>query len=289
MTRLSERASSGFLCGVIAAFFFSTAHCVEEQESEQTSAAMPESILGLELSDTDLRSVKRVNDDEGVPSFRCARPLAVRLYKPTRADLDGDGRMEIVSGFQFLNKGELWRRSKDRDFLAVYATDQDGRLKRRFRKTFDRSDRGYFADLWLDDLTGDGKPEICLRYNFADAGARLWNWKEILYILRAGTTLDILLELPVREGWGNVKGEGHARRSELKFEDLDGDGSKEILVHTDEEKDDDHANEATETPVTYGLVGGQYKKIAEPPKPNLKHKNACQRTIQRSNPEDFLP
>jgi len=244
------------------------AHGADTQKPQPVSPASPESILRLELSDTEFQTVKRTVDHKGVPIFHFVRPVIVQLYKPTEADLDGDGRAEIVSGFQFLNKRELWRRSDDRDFLAVYTVDKDGALRRRFHKTLHPSERGYFADLRLADLTGDGTPEICLRYTFATAGAIRWDWKEILYILRAGTTLDTLLELPVREGWGNVKGEGHARRREINFQDLDGDGTMEILVRTYEGKEDiADMKKVTETPVVYGLVDGQYKKLTTPPKP----------------------
>jgi hypothetical protein len=277
MNKQSRNVFCRLLLGLFATSPSSHAYPAQGQDPQPVPVQNLRLILQLELSQTERRSMKPATDDgyaclfAGGPILHFVRPVSVGLYKPTQSDLDGDGKPEIISGFQFLNKGELFPHSDDRDFLAVYIADEEGALRKRFHKSFAPSDRGHFVDLQVADLTGDGKREICLRYNYANAGAIRWDWKEVLYIISGPPAFRTLLELPVSEGWGDVKGAGHARRSEIKFRDLNSDGIREILVHTYEAKDDTGPmNRVTERAVVYRLLRGRYARVSSRRAPAVK-------------------
>ncbi len=246
----------------------STSYGTNAHESEPVCLPLLKQILQLELPQTRVVTIQtHPSDSLRIPLFHLANgdnTLKVHLYKPTQHDLDGDGRSEIIIGFQFIGKPLL---SPDiRDFLAVYTLNGQGTLRRIFKTCLASENFSQFTDLGLSDFTGDGIKEICFRYNHVSAGMIRWEWKETFYLIHGRPPFSTLLKLAVREGWGNVKGEGHARRSELKFEDLDGDDAKEILVRIYEGDDDeDHLKRTTETPIIYGLHNGQYKKLPKPP------------------------
>jgi len=184
--------------------------------------------------------------------------IRVRLVGPEEIDLDGDPQQEFILGYEFSDKVST---PLKRDFIALYKREQNGtKMIRLFRVEMESSDKGEFDSVTLRDVTADGVPDICVRYRQANAGMRSWSWKEHYRIFNGRSPYKLIFECSAGDGWGDAKGNGEVRLSEIVLEESTKGGPHIIKMYSRKGKDRVNTKRIDESPKVFELIGNRYEE-----------------------------
>lgn len=163
--------------------------------------------------------------------------LEAHLYGSTAYDLNDDGRNDIVLGIYFPFREHTSWKDDDRDLLLLYTVNDGHTVQQVFRKELDPGEQGRIKQLWLEDVTGDGVPEILCVHSNLYIGAKRDNYERRLLILRGRPPFLLLGEKTI-EG-ETIRKEGFfLQQADMQWQDIDHDGILELLLAWSEAPDD---------------------------------------------------
>ena len=166
--------------------------------------------------------------------------------------------MSLYGPVEYDNRWETGSKSDDNDLLGIYTITEDGLPRRIFRQQFPPQDTGQFEDIHVEDVTGDGKPEITVRHRSAYAGARSWGWQDHLYIINGRHPFETIFELKILDVAENIDGGERSMKVEVTIKDVDDDGINEMLLEHYEGKDESTMKNVTSRPLLYRFHNGRY-------------------------------
>lgn len=163
----------------------------------------------------DLVSGSEVWKQDAAGNFALAWQLAKPVLDTVVADLDGDGKAEIVHCVCSTNLGSPYAASE----LGIFIYSHDGVLKRRIPLA-----GNFITQMVIADVDGDGRSDIVIGvdgivYAFRDDGRLIW-----AYVVPRDVPTD-----PVVSPYYDINRFGSLPSAAPQVYDLDGDGINEVV------------------------------------------------------------